>query len=613
MQKRTTNRARPWVPGLIAAGLIAGSASGVQAEQVRSLGKKSQPQGQSQRMASGRRGAEAEILRRLQELEAQVAQFKAETARLQAELLRKEQKPGGTQPGAEARQAPPAAKGAGDDEWAEPEVAKKPEGRDEEARRRLLALETQARKSQAEAAKQQEEQKDKVKFDFSGKYKGQVNSRRRFDLGNSRQNWEFDNATYFDQRYSLQVDATYEALLARLVLDKGNLTFDWKEDSEGTLERWGQFQTLNSQLVRELFVQYTGPFMVRAGRQNWDVGNKIVLEGPMDAVRLQYPFGQLPWGQTTLSGGYMSVAGGWRDYTDFRAAGGPPAGPRDALLNAKNKLDAYYLDLDIRPSRSLRVKPYLLKVVDRGGAGDADLNLDKDFDAATMPRDGGFQPLWTGVAASADFQNWKFEAEAILLSGDYTADRKLKANALLLKATRDLGRVGSLANLSAGLEFGRGSGNGTDSTASGTMQNFNGLFLCKERHKFGNIYSEDIRAGYNFWDSNLSNITYVRLDTTLEPRKGLKITPSLTKLWTTKAVFEGRGPILDWSRGTATSTSTTRDVGWEADLNVTYPLYKRLDGFASIGYFRPGAVYALPDGSDPKPAYELVFGGEVKF
>ena len=609
MKKRTTNRVRSWVPGLIAAGLIAGSASGAPAEQVKSPGKKAQPQGQSQRTASGKPGAEAEILRRLQELEAQVAQFKAETARLQAELLRRDAK------GAPAIAPTPtigkAAVGGG--EWDEPEVDKKAEGRDEEARRRLLALETQARKSQAETAKQEEAQKDKVRFDFSGKYKGQVNSRHNFNLNNSLQEWVYDNTTFFDQRYSLQVDATYEALLTRLVLDKGNLTFDWKEGSEGTLERWGQFQTLNSPLVRELFVQYTGPFMIRAGRQNWDVGNKIVLEGPMDAIRLQYPLGHLPWGQTTLSGGYMAVAGGWSSYTNFNATGGPLGGDRSALLNARNKLDAYYLDLDVRPSRSLRVKPYLLKVVDRGGAGDADLNLDKDFDAATMPRDGGFQPLWTGIAASADFQNWKFEAEAILLSGDYTADRKLKANALLLKATRDLGRVGSLANLSAGLEFGRGSGNGTDSTASGTMQNFNGLFLCKERNKFGNIYSEDIRAGYNFWDSNLSNITYVRLDTILEPRKGLKITPSLTKLWTTKAVFEGRGPILDWSRGAATSTGTTRDVGWEADLNVTYPLYTHVDGFASIGYFRPGAVYALPSGSAPKPAYELVLGGEVKF
>lgn len=551
--------------------------------------------------------AESEILRRLQELEAQVAQFREETARLRAELA---QRQGAAPPQAKPAAAKAAAAGG---EWDEPEVDKKAEGRDDEARRRLLALETQLRKSSAEAAKREEERKDKVRFDFSGKYKPQVNSRHNFNLNNPLQQWKYDNATFADHRFSLQIDASYEALLTRLVLDKGNFTMDWKEDSEGTLERWGEFQTLGSQLVRELFVEYTGPFMVRAGRQNWDVAQKIVLEGPMDGIRLQYPFGQLPWGQTTLSAGYMAVAGGWGSYADFNATGGRLGGNRQEVFSASNKLDAYYADLDIRASRSLRFQPYVLKAADRGGSGDADLNLDKDFNAATTPRDGNFQPLWTGLAVSADFTPWKFDAEAVLLTGDYAADRKLRANALLLKAARDFGKVGSLANLSAGLQFGRGSGLGTGDPDSGTMRNFNALFMCRERNKFGNIFSEDIRAGYFFWDSNLSNITFLRLDTTLEPRKGVKVTPSVTKIWTTKEVFAGRGPVSDWSQGTATSTDRTRDVGWETDLDVAFPIYKRLDGFFSLGYFRPGAVYARPDGSNPKPAWEIVLGVEVKF
>jgi len=607
MKKQTANRGRSWVPGLIAAGLIAGSAAAA-AEQTPPSGKKAQPQGQSQRTVSGKQGAEAEILRRLQELEAQVAQFKAETARLQAELAQKQ----GAAP-VQARPAAPKAAATAGGEWDEPEVEKKAEGRDEEARRRLLALETQARKFQAEAAKQEEAQKDKVKFDFSGKYKAQVNSRHNFNLNNPLQQGKFDTASFVDHRFSLQVDATYEALLTRLVLDKGNFVMDWKEGGEGTLERWGEFQTVGSQLVRELFVQYTGPFMVRAGRQNWDVGQKIVLDGPMDGIRLQHPFGQLPWGQTTLSAGYMAVAGGWGSYNNFNATGGRLGGSRQEVFGASNKLDAWYADLDIRASRALRFNPYILKAVDRGGSGDADLNLDKDFNAATTLRDGSFQPLWTGLAISADVAPWKFDAEAVLLTGDYTADRKLSAYALLLKAARDFGKVGSLANLSAGLQFGRGSGLGTGDPSSGTMSNFSALFTCRERNKFGNIFSEDIHAGYYFWDSNLANITYVRLDTTLEPRKGLRITPSLTKLWTTKAVFEGRGPTLDWSQGTATSTATTNDVGWEADLDVAFPIYKRLDGFLSLGYFRPGAAYARPDGNKANPAWEVVLGGEVKF
>lgn len=544
--------------------------------------------------------AESEILRRLKELETQVTHYREETVRLQAELGQK--------------QAKPVAKttSAGG-EWDEPEVDKKPEGRDEEARRRLLVLETQARKVAAKEAKQEEERADKFKFEVSGKYKGRFNSNNNFNLNNPRQEWAYDNANFYDQRYSLQVDATYEALLARLVLDKGNFNNSWKEGSEGTYERWGSFQTLNSQLVRELFVQYTGPFMLRAGRQNWDVGQRLVLEGPMDGLRIRYPLGQLPWGQTAMSVGYMAVAGGWGGYDKFNATGGRLSGSREEMFGASNRMDGWYADLDIRASKALRLQPYIIKVIDRGGSTDADLNLDKDFNAATTPRDRHFQPQWTGVSASLDLEKWKFEGEAVLLTGDYTASRKLNANALFLRGVRDFGRVGPLSNLSTGLQFGRGSGQGTDNTGSGPMRNFNALFLCRERNKFAQIFGQDIHAGYSFWDSNLSNITYVRLDTTLELQKGLKLTPSFTRIWTTKEVFAGRGPVFDWSLGDATSTNRTRDVGWEADLEITFPIYKHVNGFFAAGYFQPGAVYARPNGSDPGAAKKLVLGAEVAF
>lgn len=567
--------------------------------------------------AAKQRTTESEVLRRLQELEAQVTQYREETGRLRAELARKQ----GSDPttervgaGATARKPAASKTAAPAGDWDEPEVDKKAEGRDDEARRRLLVLETQARKSSAEVAKREEAQKDKVHFDFSGKYKVQANSRHNFNLGNPLQQWKYDNTSFVDHRFSLQIDATYEALLTRLVLDKGNFVSDWKEDSEGTMERWGQFRTPSSPLVRELFVQYTSPeFMARVGRQNWDIGQRIVLEGPMDGIRFQYPLGQLPWGQTTLSAGYMAVPGGYSSYATFNATGGRLGGTRQEIFGASNSLDAFYADLDIRASRALRVKPYLLKVVDRGNTGDPDMNLDKDFNAATLPRDGQFRPLWAGVTASAESGPWKLDAEAVLLTGDYAAGRKLSANALLLKAMRDFGKLGPLANLSAGVQFGRGSGNETSDPINGTVRNYNALFMCPERNKFGNIFSEDIRAGYYVWDSNLSNVTYVRLDTTLEPRQGLKVTPSLTRIWTTSEVFKGRGPVNDWSQGTATSLDKTRDVGWELDLNVGFPIYKHVDGFIALGYFKPGAVYALPDGSKPKAAKEIVFRAEVKF
>lgn len=574
-----------WVSGLMAGSLLFGGAMAAP--------------------PAARPDVQAEILRRLQDLEAQVAQFKAETARLQAELARREQAEKAAAP-APVTAAKPAAAGS---DWDEPEVEKKPEGRDEEARRRLMALETQVRRYDAEAAKQAEENRDKVQWAFSAKYKARVNARRNFNLDNPLQEWRFDNETFVDHRFQLGIEGTYDAFLAKLVLDKGNFVFDWKEDGEGTLERWGEFQTVNSALIREMYAQYTGPFMVRVGRQSWDVAG-MVLEGPMDSVRLQYPLGKLPWGNSTLTAAYMSIAGGWRSFDDFGAG---PAGDRTELLNASNKLDGYYVDMEIRPAKGLQLKPYLLKVHDRGSAGDADLNLDKDFSFATTPRDGKFEPLWTGISAAAEFKGTRFNAEAVWLSGDITAEQKVKANAFVLEAARDFGRVGPLKQFGVGLQFGRGSGNGTDDPTSGTLRNFNALFLCRDRHKFGNIFSEDIRAGFFMWDSNLSNITYVRLELPLEPVPALRVTPSFTRVWTTESVFEGRGPVFDWSKGAATSTALTRDVGWEADLDLGYPLAKNFDAFLSLGYFRPGKVYARPDGSTPGSAFEAIVGGEFKF
>lgn len=560
--------------------------------------------------------AQADILRRLQALEAQVAQSAAETARLRAELARRDEadKQAGKQadrpaPKTAAQPAAVAAKAGAANDWDEPEVEKKPESRDEEARRRVMVLETQLRKAAAEAARQADENRGKPRWDLSAKYKARFNSRRNFNLDNPLQEWRFDNESFVDHRFQLGIEAAYESLSAKLVLDKGNFVFDWKEDGEGTLERWGEFQTVSSALVREMYAQYTGPFMVRVGRQSWDVAG-IVLEGPVDSVRLQVPLGQLPWGQTTLGAGYLSIAGGWRSYAKF---GPGPAGDRSDLLQASNKLDGYYIDLEIRPTKGLQIKPYLLQVRDRGGAADADLNLDKDFNATTMPRDGGFEPRWMGLSAAWQIASLKLDARAVWLSGHVSANQKIRANAIVLEAEQSFGRVGPLDELSVGLQFGRGSGDGAAGSATGTLHNFNALFLCRDRHKFGKIFSEDIRAGYFMWDSNLSNITYARIAATLEPAAALRVTPSLTWIRTTRPVFAGRGPVFDWSMGRAASTRLTADVGWEADLEVTMPLTKNLDGYFSLGYFRPGSVYARPDGTNPRAAIEAVLGAEFKF
>ncbi|WP_029134784.1 hypothetical protein [Sedimenticola selenatireducens] len=545
----------------------------------------------------------AELLKRLQTMEAQLASSRQDISQLKSALADKTRDSGND---TDVTQADSAAT-EGNDEWGEPDIAGAQTGRDDEARRRLTEIETDIRKMKSVAVREEEERKGKVGFEFSGKYKVQFNSRNNFDLGNAQQSWDFDNRNFFDQRFQLQVDASYEDFLVRLLLDKGNFTFDWKEDSEGTLERWGDFESVNTTLVRELYGQYTNEhFMARIGRQNWDEGYGVVVQGPINSFRLQVPV----FSAASITAGYLSLAGGWTDYTDFSTTG-PPAGTRENVLFSDTRLDAYYLDFDLRPSRNSWIRPFLMKAVDGGEAGDADLNLDKDFNAATTPRDGGFNPLWSGIAGSVDIDRWRMEGEAVWLTGGYTEDRDIDANALLFRAERSFSRSKSLGEWSLGFELGRGSGNGVNDSATGDYKYFTGLSLCRDRHKFGEIFSEDIRAGYFLWDSNLANITYLRLDTTLKPAKGLSITPSIARIWTTEDVFEGRGPIRDWSNGTSTSTNLTNDVGWELDIAARYQHRKWLEMFANIGYFQPGAVYARPDGTIPGAAYEVVVGLEL--
>lgn len=502
------------------------------------------------------------------------------------------------------------------DEWEEPVVQKEPaKGRDEEARRRLMELETWKRKAEAKVAKEAEEAAEKVKFDFSMKYKLRYNVRNNLNLDNPLQFWQFDNKAYFDQRFQLGIGAEYGPLSAVLILDKGNFVFDWKEDSEGTLDRWGEFQTVNSALVRELYAQYTGDFVVKAGRQNMIVGNGgIVLEGPVDALKVSYPLGQTPIGRISATLAYIAVSGGFRDFTNFRRIG-PPAGDRSAVLGFPNKLDGWLLSFDIRPKKDLVIVPYALKVFDRGKFGDPDLNLDKDFDVNTAPRDGGFEPLWLGMAASGRSGALSYKGDFIYLTGSLTGTRDLNANALLLRGDYNLGRAGLVKDISLGLEFGRASGNSAEEKVSGSgdAKDFIGLFLCKERRKFGNIFSEDLRAGFFFADSNLSNVTFVRAIAAFEPVKKLKTNISVAKFWTTESVFKGHSPVGDWSRGTSVTTEKTRDIGWELDANFDFPLYKRLRGFVELGYFIPGDVYRHFDGSKADPASETVLGAEFEF
>ncbi len=501
-----------------------------------------------------------------------------------------------------------------DDEWEEPEVEAAAGGRDQDARRRVSELETWRRKEEAKRAKVEEETAGKAKIELSGKYKLQYNIRNNLHLNNPNQLWEYDDTSFVDQRFQIGVEATYGPLSAEIVLDKGNFLFDWKEGTEGTFERWGEFLTANTLFARELFVQYTGPVMIKAGRQDIDDPHGgVILQGPTDGLKLVYPLGKTPFGRVTPELAYLALGGGYNDYTDFLKTG-PPAGDRSAVFGLPNKLDGWYFNLEIKPNKQVAFTPYVLKVYDRGGFGDPDFNLDKDFDKSTTPRDGDFEPLYLGAAVHGEVDRLAYQADLISVTGSYSDTRNINAHAVLLKGDYRLGEVGPVKNFSIGLEFARGTGNrAEDSETTGTVEDFNALWVCRDRRKFGNIFSEDFNAGIWLWDSNLANVSLLRAVAEFEPRDDWHIEIALTKLWTTESVFIGHGPVGDWSSGTATSTAQTNDIGWELDLNIHFPIFERLEGYAELGYFIPGEAYQQPDGQDPDAATEILIGAEFVF
>jgi hypothetical protein len=501
---------------------------------------------------------------------------------------------------------------ASEEGWEELEVEDIAGGRDQDARRRVSELETWRRKEVAKQAKKEEEESQKVKFELSGKYKLHYNIRDNLNLNNPTQEWQYDNDNYFDQRFMLKLEATYDTMSAVFVLDKGNFVFDWKEDSEGTQERWGQLLTVGPEFVREIYLQYTGPFRLKGGRQNIvDPSGGVILEGPGDGLMLTSPTWNTPTGKLSTSIAYLALAGGYRNYSQFKDSGGPPSGDRSAIFPAENNLDGYYLTFNYWPTQWLGFEPYALIVNDRGSFGDSDFNLDKDFDMATLPRDGKFEPIYVGSALKLNVGKVSSQADFIWVAGSHDNQRDINAFAGILNIDYKFSD-----NFSLGIEGAIGSGDKIGDSATDEVNTFFGLWLCKDRRKYANIYSEDLRAGYFFWDSNLANVTFAKIKFGFNPLEKLNIELSGLRLWTTEEVFKGRGPIwdtYDWSAGTSTTNETTRDMGWEVDFNMTYQLFERLKIYSEFGYFIPGDVYQQADGESADPATEVVIGTEFAF
>ena len=197
----------------------------------------------------------------------------------------------------------------------------------------------------------------------------------------------------------------------------------------------------------------------------------------------------------------------------------------------------------------------------------------------------------------------EWSAEGILLRGSYARGRQANANAVCLTSpASDIVRTACL-----GVEYARGSGNWSAMQAAGE-----GFKPCpraanaKSRQHLHRTSRASPPYGIPTRQSDGHRVL-------AGSRRGWSLTPAFALFRATEDVYQGRGVVRDWSRGTATSERTTRDVGWEADFNATFPIIERLNGYLDIGYFQPGRAYALASGARAPDAHEVVLGMELKF
>lgn len=448
----------------------------------------------------------------------------------------------------------------------------------------------------------------KTVMTFRGNFRMRFNSRDNLAL--NMPGGREDSSTFFDQRFRLNIEGRRGPVRAVVLLDKGDIPRRWVQESEGTSEMLGDFSTTNSFLIRWAYLQYVGDVGIKLGRQPVNIGNNIVLQGDMDAIDISFN----PLRKLTLGLIYLKPAGGYGNYSYTVDEYYTKDVLRSDIFYSKNDLNSGILQFEWMAARTVRLGGYAISVFDNGKSDDADLNLDKDFNASTTPRDGNFDPTWVGLVLKGRKDKLSYKGEAIYLTGSYTNDRDLNAYAAMLDTDYRIGKY------TVGAGFGRGSGNKIDNT--GDFKDFAGLFLCKYRNKFGNLYSEDIKAGYFLFNSNLANITYYKVKGARSLWKNkMDIELAYILLRATEAVPEGRGPVNGFysprdstlTAADSTASDTTRNIGQEIDLSWNYDLGRRFNVFANFAYFMPGDAYKQTDGTDADPATEFQLGTEFKF
>jgi len=340
--------------------------------------------------------------------------------------------------------------------------------------------------------------------------------------------------------------------------------------------------------VRHLYLSYDGYVHAAAGRMAAKIGHGIVINTIRDSAKLAKVFGPLKLVAILVKGGET------QPNNNLNAAS-------DNDLDAYGGVAVYHFDAHNR------VQLVAMKQVDT------------TFDNRL--------PEKLLVDLNGDFQSgaWTYAFETAWLGGytprDVTlARRKNRAWMGYVRGQYHVAR----ARLDLGLALGMGSG---ENRKSGTQRNFQSFFMNAIGFHLANIYGNDIysydaflpgsgagRDGNNA-GAGFANTSFVQLSAKLTPFAGLPestLETSFTYLRATRSQTVGEGVLLGKLDGFTAAPGvlqSSRDIGWEVDVNMMHPLSANMHTYLRSGWFVPGAIF----GSARRTAFKLQGGVEFSF
>ena len=492
-------------------------------------------------------------------------------------------------------------------------------------------------KEEAKAAAPAVEPPDAMKFEVSGLYTIWGLNQRGFLLGADN---PLDNADYVVQmlRTNLKFGKKHYGVKARVDAAQGWWGTDNSPNNEpsvtqaadGTLTTGVTYNPYK--LFRNKDTNYAihvdhaylyvdipkTPIQVTAGRQAYEVGNKLVLDHDHDGIIVTGTFGEK-----------VKVDALWAKVSEGRDSFKAPTG---ALMND----DEARADADIFGGRvkvdyaPVKVEAFGLLYKDNSG----------QEDYAYLPNGLGYlqsrftpqlSEVWAfGLAGNLHLDvlaGLDVDVEVDYLTGKDLVDNTTTAGGLIdindgtLQGTNVLFKATQKAKLGVpmdlGLTFGWGSGDDDPTSGKGNINKIQTMGFFPLTNVWEDSVMPDIAGispqglgspvsrGYR----ELENTTVVMAKVGVKPVELLRLEASFTFIQATQ-------PVHGFDAGGAPTAETAKDLGQEVDANLILNVYDNVTYKALFGYFVPGDAAALliNGNTDHKdPAWELKQVVDVKF